>query len=490
LFHDLLKLSRHTAIYGFGTVLPRMVAFILLPVFTHQFSPQEFGVYQLYYAAIALIMAFLPLGLDIALLRFYVLEKDAGDRKKLFSSVFWAVLLYSIVLSGLLWFGSRFFLHLIVSSVTEYPPWMFYTLKLRIGVMFLDNLSNFPMWVMRGEGQAVRFSIIKVAGAITQVVFTIVFLEMGRGVAAPFEGNLAASVLMAVLCVPTIISKLRPYVNWSTLSSCLAFGLPNVPNLVFVMLVEISDRKILELLRTPAEVGIYSAGYRLGMFLSIVALAFRYAWQPFFLQIADRPNAKQIYARVLTYYLAVAGWLFLLLTAFVPPLVKVNLPFIGVLIEQRYWAGLGVFPIISLAHICNGLWAVFMVGVYLQKRTGMLPLITGIAAAINIFGNLALVPIWGMWAAAWLTFVAYAVMAGLLYFYIQRHYPIAYEWRRVVHLTVIGAGIFALGEIGRRHGLNWPGYFLSLAFPLVLLWTGLATETEKARLGLIKGKNG
>ncbi len=485
MFQEILRLSRQTLIYGVGNVLTRLVAFLLLPIFTHHLSPDRFAVYVLFYMSIAVAMEVVRLGMDIALLRYYVLEQDQARRRVIFSTIFWVALVVSTALGAVLWLGARSWVGLIIASAEPHPEWMIYTLKLCAGIMWFDNMSAFPLVVMRGEGQAGRFTTVKLAGVTAQVGLTVLFLVgMNRGVAGIFEANLLSSALILGFCLPTIIRRLRPALDRMMLKACLAFGLPNVPNALFVITVELADRKILELLRGTVEAGLYSAGYRLGMFLAIVATGFRFAWQPFFLQVSDRPDARQVYARVLTYYLAIVGWLYLLLTAFIEPLVRWDIPGVGPLIDPEFWPGLGVFPVVLLAHVWSGVYAVFIVGIYLKKKTRALPIITGAAAVINIGGNLLLVPVWGMWASAWLTVVSYAVMALFLYLYISRHYFIRFEWGRVAHLTVVAGLTFAAGAVGRHYGTQWAGYILSVTYPLILLASGLATPGERARLRL------
>lgn len=464
-------------------MMSRMVWFLLLPFLTHALPPDQFGVQTLYYILIAFAMEIVRLGQDIALLRYYVLEKNKDRRKVIFSTLFWVAFGFTTLVAGLLLYKTEFWVRLIVNQPEPYPGWMFYTLKICAGIIWFDNLAAFPLVVMRGEGQPRRFLLARVGGSVTQAVVTLMLLmTFDRGVPGIFEGNLVASVFTLLICMPTILSRLRLKFETAVLTGCLAFGLPNVPNVIFVQLVELSDRKILELLRGVSEVGLYSAGYKLGTFLSIVATGFRFAWQPFFLQVSDRPDARSIYGRVLTYYLAVVGWLYLLLTAYVIPLVKWDIPVIGSLIDPKYWSGLAVFPIILLAHVFNGMYAVFMVGVYLEKKTRALMLITGAAAVANLIGNLLLVPVYGMWASAWMTVVAYALMSGLLYFYIQRIFYVRYEWGRVTQLLLITGLVYEVSAVARYFDAYWVGCLLALAYPLTLLLSGLATPGERARL--------
>ncbi len=483
MFQAIISLLRHTIVYGMGNVLTRMIAFLLLPIFTNHLTPSQYGQHALFYMAIGVAMEILRLGQDIALLRYYALEKDDSQRKKVFSTVFWAASGFSLLLTLVIWFGASSLIRLVIDLPEPYPHWTVYTLQICALIVLLDNLSAFPLVIMRCEGQPIRFSVIKLSGATIQVVATIIFVVyFKRGVQGIFEANLIASAVMMALCLPTIVSKLKLVFEWTSFRACMLFGLPNVPNSLFVVGIGLADRKILEIFRGAAEVGIYSAGYKLGMFLAIVAIGFRYAWQPFFLKASSQPDAEKLYARVLTYYLAVTLWLYLLLVAFVPPLAKWNIPGVGPLIDPEYWEGLRIFPIVLFAYVFDGMYAVFMVGVYLKKKLHALPFITGIAVIINVVGNVLLIPHYGMWASAWLTVAAYAVMEFLLYIYIQRFYPVQYEWRRIIHITAVAALVYAINSWTASLGMPIIGYALSVLFPLFLLASGVANKQELTRI--------
>jgi len=483
LFHAIKRLSGQTLVYGLGHVVTRLVWFMLLPFFTHYLPPEQFGEQTLFYILIAVMMEVVRLGQDIALLRYYVLEKIGERRKAIFSTIFWGMLFFSTAIAGAIWYWDGFWVELFVGYEAPFPEWTIVTLHLCAVIVFLDNLSAFPLVVMRGENKAGLFLFAKLAGVIVQTGLTLIFLVwMGRGIQGIFEANAISAAVTLIICLPTIFSRLKLKFDKAIIIACLAFGLPNLPNSLFVQVIELADRKILALLRSTAEVGIYSAGYKLGLFLSIVAMGFRYAWQPFFLQISDRSDAQEVYARVFTYYMAITFWLYLLLTAFVEPITTWNFPVIGYIIAPDYWQGLKIFPVILLAQVFNGAYAVFMVGMYLKKKMYVLPFITGAAALVNVAINVALVPQHGMWASAWATVAAYATMTILLYVYVNRRYPISWEWKRILHLLLTGALIYAASAIGKQYGMNWISYIGCLLYPFILVITGLATPGELAHL--------
>ncbi|MBT7789341.1 MAG: oligosaccharide flippase family protein [Calditrichaeota bacterium] len=479
-------LSQDTLIYGIGNFTTRLIPFLLIPFLTRILTPAEFAVQALFYMAIAFLMELVRLGLDIALLRYYVPEKNLEKQKAIFSSIFWASFIITGAISTALWFGAEFWTTLIVEHDGPYPHWMFYTLRLCAGIIWFDNMLAFPMTVMRCENRPRRFMLTRLIGVMTHASLTFILLfKFGRGIPGMFEANLIASGLTLLLCLPTILSRIRFAFDKEIFISCLMFGLPNVPNVLFVQVIDLSSRKFIEVLRSASESGLFAAGAKLGTFMAIVAMGFRLAWQPFFMRIKDQPDAREVFGRVLTYLMAIVMWLYLGLTAFMMPLAKWEIPYFKKsLIQADFWPGLEIFPIVSLAHVFNAMFAVFIVGIYLKNKMKVLPLITGIAAIVNFFGNLWLVPTYGMWASAWLTVVSYFIMAVLLYLYVQRIYTVPYEWGRILHISIVSAAVFFAGWFGRQHGTEIPGYILSVIFPVILLLTGLANKSELARIGI------
>ena len=70
--------------------------------------------------------------------------------------------------------------------------------------------------------------------------------------------------------------------------------------------MESIDRYILASLTDAATVGIYTAGYKLGIFMLLITTAFQYAWQPFFLKAGNNPESKTLFARVFSYFMLIA----------------------------------------------------------------------------------------------------------------------------------------------------------------------------------------
>ena len=485
LFEPLKRLSRQSLIYGIGHVGTRIISFLLLPFYTHLITPAEYGEVTLLYIFIAVVHVFYVYGFDISFLRYYVMEDDPAARRRIYGGTLVSLASTSVVFTIIIFIASNSLVSLVLQDPGDIA------LKARLirlcgAILFLDTIAEFPFLVLRGQQKPTLFTALKLLNVLITIGMNIWLVAVWKwGIEGIFWANLWASLVTAVLVFVVTIKYLVPAFSWTMLKEFAVFGFPNIPSLFFVMIIELSDRKILELMRTTEEVGLYSAGYKMGMFMAIVANAFRFAWQPFFLDHAKKPDAQKTFARVLTYYMWISAFLFLALIYFINPIIQARLPLLkSSLIEPRFWAGMAVFPIILLAHVADGIYANLNVGIYIKKKTHYLPIITGVAAAVNIGGNLLLIPVWGMFGAAWTTLFSYFLMAALLYWMIYPHYPIPYEWKRI-GLIVVVAGVLS-GLYFIFPGITlWVRIVLLLAFPVMLYFVGFYNDGEKRRLGMV-----
>ena len=109
------SLGKNSLIYGFGHILTRLVTFFLLPLYTHIFTPEEYGVVSLAYAFMGFTMIFYRYGMDTALLKYAVQKKDQ-ERGEYISTIYGIQVITSIVFSGIL-FVSREIIAKIVLGV-------------------------------------------------------------------------------------------------------------------------------------------------------------------------------------------------------------------------------------------------------------------------------------------------------------------------------------------------------------------------------------
>ncbi len=431
----------------------------------------------LLFASLGFMNVLFSYGMDVAFLRYFILEETREGRARYFSTAFLTILSTGLGFSALIFFSPA-----LVSRIIFRTPEYFGLVRLASGILLADALCLLPFLVLRAEQRPVRFAGLKFLNVLANLGMSIYLVAIqGKGLTGVFTANLSASFFTLLTVLPLILSWLRPIFNRSTLGNLLRFGLPYIPSLFSVLIMDQISRFFIDRMINEEATGVFSANYKLGMFMALVTAAFRFAWHPFFLSTLKEEGAPRIFARILTYFIAVTGTLFLVISFYINEIVHISVKGVT-LLDPRYYSGLPIVPVVMLAYIGYGVYVNFIIGVYLKKKTQFLPLVTGAGALVSLAANYFLIPSLGIMGAAWATVLAYTTMAVVLFLYSRRLYDIPYEWGRVVKLVIIFTGLFLLGT-GVFHPVS-PLVRLLIIFslPLFLLLSKFFSEDEKAVL--------
>ncbi len=477
MYHKVKALAGQSLVYGAGQLATKVVGFALTPFYSYWLTVAEFGEFNLYYSFIAVAQVIFIYGLDIALMRYYVPLKEDEARRDLFSTVLILSCFTSTLLAGVFWLIREPMTALVLTRGGDPVVFMYC-----LAVLWSDTFMALPFVVLRAQQRAWQYTSLRMVGVVLNVIMNWVLVGMMHtGLRGIFIANIASSLLTLI----PLLWLIRHDISWkfhrNLLPPILKFGLPNIPNLFFVMVFEISPRKLLEVYSSAEQTGLYSMGAKLGMVFSILAMAFRNAWAPFFLEEGEKPDSPELFARVLTYFLLIFGVLFLGLTYFLPPLVEAKLPGFGApMIAKKFWVGIEIFPVILLGQVFNGVAANLSAGFYLRNRIYIQAFISGLAATLSFLFCIWLIPSYGLWAAAWSVVVGYGGMALGEWIYARKSYPVPYEGKRLLHVALAVATWWYVGTILTDMVLLRVGLFL--LFPLLLWFTGFFLATERHRI--------
>ncbi len=474
MFDSIRKLTHHALIYGAGHILSRAVSFFLLPLYTHALSQEEFGRVSLLFAYLATMTILYGFGIDSAFLRYYVLAENPAEKRRVFSTAYLLVASMALVFSFGHWFGAAPLARFVLDDSTQAPLLLFCA-----GILCCDALAAFPFLLFRAEERSHLFALHKFFNVALNVTLSYIFLvHYQRGLAGVLEANFISSAFTFVTLLPTSMRRVRFKLERETCAKLWRYGLPYLPATLGIVAIDNMDRYILKALTDLKTVGLYSAGYRLGIIMGLLIAAFRFAWMPFSLNLSRTENARPLYARVLTYFITVCALIFLFFSFFIEDLVRLRLGAFT-MIAPDYWPATVVVPIIMLGYWCYGVFVNLLVGIHVEEKTSYLPLLTGVGVLVNAGLNFALIPSFGMVGAAWATTLAYAAMTVWAFFIIQKIYPIAYEWRRLIKVCLLTLVLFAAYK---TFTVNfWLRVGLLTSFPLLLWLIGFFERSELQR---------
>ena len=466
---QLRRLGRHSAIYGIGGLVSRVIAVLLLPVYTRYLTPTDYGQIETLLALTTVMGLVLRAGITSAFFRFYFDVDDDAGRLRVLRTSFWFTM-------G----GGTLGLLLLLALAEPVSSVLFGTGD----AADLVRASGVALWAtVNYEQLTALFRVEERSTAFVLASLTNVFLTIGltlllvvaleKGPIGVIVGNFSGTLIVYLALLGYRREQLGLDFDRGLLREMNRFGLPLVPTALFLWVTNFSDRFFLVKLADVAEAGLYSVGVRVASAMVLLLTAFRMAWPAFAYSIRDEDEARRTYAFVLTYLTVVTAWVALALTLLSPWLVDL-------LAAARFAESSRVVGPLAFSTVSYAAYVVVAIGVGRARRTQFNWVVTGAAAVVNAVLNITLIPPYGMMGAAIATVAAYTTMAIGMAWWSQRIYPVPYQWRRVVTATL---GAVALAALGKALGVGIPAAIgLILAYPLVLFALGFTSREERRRL--------
>jgi O-antigen/teichoic acid export membrane protein len=462
------RLARHSAVYGIGGLVSRVLATILLPLYTHYLPPDAYGRVEIVTAATAVLAIVLQMGIASAFFRFYFDAREPADKLTVVRTSFWFTMAMATV--GLV-LGVVF-----AGPIAHWIGLGDDTWLVRAGAVGLWAQTNYQQLtnLFRAEERSTAFAIASVTNVLVTVAAMVLFVAVFHwGAIGLVVGNFTGTLVVYLALVAYRTEQLGLEFDRTLFRRMQHFGLPLVPSALALWAINFVDREFVVWYKDDAEVGVYSAAVKIASVITFVMIAFRTAWPAFAYSIEDDREAKRTYAFVLTYLLAFASWVALALGGLAPWWTDL------LTASQYHRAEKGVALLAFAGAIYAG-YTVLAIGSGRARKTQLNWVVTGVGAAANVALNFWLVPRWGMVGASISTLAAYVVLFAGMTLYAQSVYPVAYQWRRVV--TAVGAAA-GLTVLARATGLTFvPSLLLVVAYPLALLVLGFYLPVERARL--------
>jgi O-antigen/teichoic acid export membrane protein len=430
------NLFKQTFIYGVATVLPRMLSFILVRLHTDLMPKSDYGDITIVLSWMVFFNVILSYGMETAFFRFYNKEENKkGVIETASLSIFWSSLLFLAL--GLL----------NQNSLADWAHVEKHYVVFAIWILVFDALSVIPFAKLRVYQRSLRYAVIKISNVAINLglnVFFLVYLPKivqkspdgfwssifieDFKVGYVFVANLIASLFNLLLFIPHYFSlrwkfnfelwKQMLRYGWPILFAGIAFGINE--HFDKILLAELLPKNI-----AKAEVGAYSACYKLGLFMVLFRTAYTLGIEPFFFSHASAENATKTYAVITKYFVIFGSFILLSVVVFADVLKLIFIP------NNQYWGAMKVIPLIVLANFCLGIYTSLSVWYKLIDKTIIGAYISVVGAIITLLFNYLLIPKYSYMGSAVATLMAYGSMMVISYYLGNKHYPIPYEKRRI-----------------------------------------------------------
>ena len=424
------SLAKQTAVYGVSSVLARILNFMLVPLFTYVFSPNEYGIVSDLYSLSAILFVILTYGMETSFFRFFNLYKKVKDKvlSTCFSSLLISSLLFLIISLSLINY---------ICEVLEYQDNKHYII-IFILILFIDTICIIPFAYLRTINKHKLYVIIRTLNICINILFNLIFIlllpsifeNFNPDVGFIFLSNLIASISSFIMVIK-IIKSIKFRLNTKILSKILPYSFPILIAGIAATINESIDKQFLKYLSDPntkmEQIGIYGACYKFSVFMILFIQSFRMGGEPFFFAHFRHKNAKKNYANIMNFYVGILCFIFVFICSNLNSF-KYFIP------NQLYWSGLDIVPILLIANIFLGIYLNLSIWYKLSNKTQFAAYISIIGALITIIVNIYFIPQYGYLACAYATLLSYASMAIISFLIGQRHYFVPYSFKIIIYI--------------------------------------------------------
>ena len=444
------KLAKQTAIYGISTIVVRLLSYLLTPLYTRVFGQAAYGIVTDVYALIPFALVLLSMGMESSYFRFAAKAEAEGGaeseikakKRHLFATTWGATLVASSLFFVAVVLLREPIARLMGEAYVGHEEYV----VLVASIILFDVATMIPFSRLREQGRAMRFVTLKACNVVINVSLAVVFQAVGLfetafGVGWVFVTNLVASVATFLLILPTT-ERTLPRIDGAQLRRILVYSLPLLVGGIAGTANEFIDRQMIKYLLpddiSMAQLGIYGAITKIAVVMTLFTQMYRLAAEPFFLSNFTKEEFVESNAAALKYYMMASMMIFLGIALF--------RDLFALIVGRDFREGIFILPVILGANVLAGVWLNLSFWYKREEKTRFAIYVTFVGLAVTVVANVALLPRWGYYGAAWARFAAEAAMVAVSYYLNRRYFPTPYDVRRIVEYVVLGLALFFVSE--------------------------------------------
>jgi O-antigen/teichoic acid export membrane protein len=229
-----------------------------------------------------------------------------------------------------------------------------------------------------------------------------------------------------------------------------------------------------------SQVGIYAACYKISILMTIFIQAYKYAAEPFFFAQAKEKDARQVYARIMDYFIIIVSFIFLVTMLYLDDFI------LPILVRSKeYWVGRGVIPVLMMANLFLGVYYNLSIWYKLTGKTSWGAWLSLIGAVITLGLNFWWIPLssdnplHGFYGSAWATFICYLTMMILSYLIGQKYFPVKYNLAKFAGYLGLSVILYGISCIVTIHSIVVRIGFHTL---LLIVFVGIVMLIEKPKI--------
>lgn len=426
------ELAKHFVIYGIGNAAQSATAFILLPILTARFSKAEYGEYSLILMVATMASAVFYFGMTTAIPRSYFEYEDVNERKAVYSTALYILLAGATLQILFGYFLSDFVSIILFGEVKEGQSQAIFFAFLGGAVAIVNHFFFMQLRLLR---RSIMVTLLSIVSLILGVGLTLILLEIrGNNLRTAFEGILYSQICVSIIYLSiagrnSIVLKIHkaeiaPLIRFGFYSGVLAsFG---------ALVLEWSDRIIIERILGATDLGLYSALFKASALLGVLLVVpFANIWSPMMMEYKKDANIKHFFRMVLNYYLLFGLLIISFLAVYIDNLLPLIISF------EITQSDLLIFMVLSCSVLIYSTVNITVAGLVYERKTHQVAIVYYVMAIIKITLNIFMINFLGIIGAAFSTLLIAIILPIIMYNLSAKYFNFSIDWKLISKLFCI-----------------------------------------------------
>ena len=272
-------------VYGIASVLGKIAAVFLMPIYTSILTKEEYGAMALITSVGGIIDLLSNLNIHSGIARDYY--EEGVDRRKLVSTGFLSIMCISISVLAIAFFTRRFWCLSVLGLGETYLK----AFTVYLFAMPFNSLQSYFAILTRYKKKPVLYSVGTITKLMIQIAISIYGVAVLRaGIISIFIGILISDFLGVIYFSVINSEHLSLVFDSGILKRALLFSLPTLPAILAGWVDSSLGQVLVGRNVSMAELGVYSIALSFASVFTLISIALHNVWSPYLFENYKKPD--------------------------------------------------------------------------------------------------------------------------------------------------------------------------------------------------------
>lgn len=413
------KLIGNSFVFAIGNLGSKVIAFLLIPLYTYFLSTNEFGTIDIITTSVNMLLPIVSASIFEAVLRF-TLDKEYDNNQ---------VILNSLIIT---------FLGMLLALI--FLPWL-YTFNLANNyllysyiLLFIKILENIFAQYTRAIGDSKRFAFNGILLTLSTGILNIIFLVI---LSMSIEGYFLAMIFANLISILYLIKTTKvfnsfnlSFFDYQLSLKMIKYALPLIPNTLMYWLINASSRYFIIAFVGVSANGLFAVASKMPGLISIVDQIFRQAWQISAIEENNNKDREQFHSEVFNFLSSVMFIGVVVINMFLKMIFNT-------MYANEYFIAWRAVPFLLIGAIFSCFSGFLGTNYIAAKETKGIMKSSFYGGVVSIILNFSLIPFFGIVGAGMSSSLSFFVMWIFRLYDTRRFIKMRINWKNLIFNLVI-----------------------------------------------------